>query len=188
MIEKTPVKDLAYVGLDISLTGTGFFLKRGTEIEIKTIKTTPNTAPNDLERLRSIRQSIMELIPAGTAMICVEDFFVPRRASQMGAAKGLIMAGTLIRVALLEKGLPFYTVAPTQLKKFITGKGNSPKSLVVREVYKKLGIDAGDDNQADACVLAHMAEAIHKNQGVGMLKYQEETIAKIIDERPNYNI
>jgi len=188
MTDKSPVTVPAYVGLDISLTGTGFSVKRGSELQIETVKTTPKTHPNDLERLQYIRGRLMELVPNDTRMVCVEDFFVPRKASQMGAAKGLIMAGTLVRVALFERGLPFYVVSPGQLKKFATGKGNGPKSIVVREVYKRWGVDAKDDNQADACVLAHIAEAIHLQPDFDLHKYQQEVVDKVVEESLSYNI
>ena len=185
---KHPVTNMAYVGLDLSLTGSGFCLKCGTELQMSTLKTTPKTAPNDLARLQYIRDSLMEKVPDYTVMVCVEDFFVPHRPSQMGAAKGLIMVGTLVRIALLERGLPFYIVSPGQLKKYATGKGNGPKGLVIREIYKRWGVDANDDNQADACVLAHMAEAIHKQPGFELLKYQQDVVDKVMGERPSYNL
>jgi len=187
MTDKSPVTEPAYVGLDVSLTATGFSMKRGNELTMQTVKTTPRTRPNDLERLRHIRESLMALVPDSTRMVCVEDFFVPHKPSQMGAAKGLIMAGTLVRVALLERGMPFYVVSPSQIKKYATGKGNGPKSLVVREVYKRWGVDARDDNQADACVLAHMAEAIHRGAD-GLHKYQQDVVKKVLAERPSYNV
>jgi crossover junction endodeoxyribonuclease RuvC len=188
MTDKSPVTVPAYVGLDISLTATGFSMKRGAELQIETVKTTPKTHPCDLERLRYIRKRLMGLIPDSTRMVCVEDFFVPQRASQMGAAKGLIMAGTLVRVALLERGLPFYVVSPGQLKKFATGKGSGPKSIVVREVYKRWGVDVKDDNQADSTVLAYMAEAIHLQPDFELLKYQQDTVDKVMADRPHYNV
>ena len=188
MTDKSPVTVPAYVGLDLSLTATGFCLKRGTELQMQTVKTTPKTAPNDLERLRHIRQRLMDLVPMDTAMVCVEDFFVPHRASQINAAKGLIMVGTLVRVALLERGLPFYVISPGQLKKYATGKGNGPKGIVIREIYKRWGVDAKDDNQADACVLAHMAEAIHRQPDFELHKYQDDVVKKVMEDRPSYNI
>jgi crossover junction endodeoxyribonuclease RuvC len=187
MNEKNPFTDVAYIGLDLSLTGTGFCIKRGTELNMMTVKTTPKTAPNDLARLQYIRDYLISQIPAYTAMICVEDFFVPHRPSQINAAKGLIMLGTVVRIALLERGLPFYIVSPPQLKKYATGKGNGPKGLVIREIYKRWGVDANDDNQADACVLAHIAEAIHTKPG-NLHKYQQDTVDKVVEERPHYNI
>jgi crossover junction endodeoxyribonuclease RuvC len=192
--DKTPVTIPAYVGLDLSLTGTGFCVKRGCELRMETVKTKPTTSENDLDRLRYIRGRLMELIPADTRMVCVEDFFIPYKASQMNAAKVLIMLGTVVRVALLERGLPFYVVAPGQLKKYATGKGNGPKGVVIREIYKRWGVNAKDDNQADACVLSHMAEMIHYHSrgetpaGAEVHKYQLEMVEKVMSESPSYNV
>ena len=187
MSEKNPVLEPSYVGLDLSLTGTGFCLKRGSELSMETIKTTPKTAVHDLARLKYIRDALMERIPESTAMICVEDFFIPHMSSQINAAKSLIMLGTLVRVSLLDRGLPFYIVVSTQLKKYATGKGSGPKGLIIREIYKKWGVNAKDDNQADACVLAYIAEALFTNPA-DMPKYQEETLAKIKADAAHYNI
>jgi crossover junction endodeoxyribonuclease RuvC len=184
---KTPVTELAHVGLDLSLTGSGFCLKRGNELFMETLKTTPKTAPNDLARLQHIRDTLMDKIPPDIGIVCVEDFFVPHRPQQMNASKGLIMLGTVMRIAMLEAGLSFYIIADTQLKKYATGKGKGPKGIVIREIYKKWGIDADDDNQADACVLAHIAEALYRNPG-DLHKYQQDTLDKIQDERPRYNV
>lgn len=51
-------------------------------------------------------------------------------------------------------------VPPTTLKKFVTGKGNAEKSLMIREVYKRWGFDAADDNQADAVGLLQVGRAV----------------------------
>ena len=186
------------VGLDMSLTSTGFCLKDGTRMDVETIKTTPKTHPHDLERLQYIVKEILKRIPPEPEvdMICIEDFFIPLSKAQFGAAIKLVQVGTLMRIALYNKGYKMYIPAAGQLKKFATGKGNVPKSVVVREVYRKWGLEAKDDNQADACTLAHMAEAIvcHFDPNATLVtkgeihKYQVETIAKVIKERPNYNI
>jgi crossover junction endodeoxyribonuclease RuvC len=90
-------------------------------------------------------------------------------------------------MALYEAGMPFYVVSPGQIKKFATGKGVGQKSIVVREVYKRWGIDTKDDNQADACVLAYIAESI-LHLSMDAPKYQIEVVQKITNERPCYNI
>lgn len=192
---RTPVEPV-FVGLDMSLSSTGFCRKQGRNITIETIKTNPRTCDNDLARLRFIANECMKRIPAGTAMVCIEDYFTPANKGQIGSAIKLVGLGTVMRLALYEAGLPFYVVAPGQLKKFATGKGTGQKSIVVREVYKKWGIDAKDDNQADACVLAHMAEAISCVTdpdscivtSVEMPKYQLDTAKKVADERAHYNV
>ena len=175
------------VGLDLSLTSTGFAMKYGNSVSLETIKTNSKTCENDLARLRYICSEIMKRIPKNVAMACVEDFFTPQNSYQIGAAIGLAMLGATVRMALYEAGIPFYVVAPSQLKKFATGKGVGQKSIVVREVYKRWGVDAKDDNQADACVLAHMAESICQLPPDAP-QYQVEVIQKIINERPHYNI
>ena len=116
-------------------------------------------------------------------MVCVEEFFI----GHMGSAKGLTMLGTVVRMALYERGLPFFIIMPTQLKKYITGKGTGPKGIVIREVFKKWGVDAKDDNQADACVLSHIAEALLVTSDT-LLKYQIEVIEKVKEERSSYNV
>jgi crossover junction endodeoxyribonuclease RuvC len=176
-----------FVGLDLSLTSTGFALK-DEKIKLETIKTTPKTAKNDLARLLYIRDKLMSMIPEDTKLICIENFFIPFNKAQINAAKDLIMLGTVMRMTLMEKGFPFYIVANTQLKKYATGKGNGgPKGIVIREVYKKWDIDAKDDNQADACVLSYMAEALYERPD-GLFQYQIDTLDKVLDEGLRYNV
>ena len=194
-IKRTPVKVVA-VGLDMSLAGTGFCLKRGQTIMVDTIKTTTSTASNDLARLRYIVDKVIGMIPNDVNMICIEDFFTPANKAQLGSAIKLAMLGAIIRLALYELGYPFFVVAPSQIKKFVTGKGTAPKSIIVREVYKRWGIEAKDDNQADACTMAYVAEALLCWAGPDtslvtdseIPKFQKEVIKKILDDRPRYNV
>jgi len=176
-----------YVGLDMSLTSTGFFKKQGDIVTMETIKTTPKTCPNDLARIRYIVDSVMSRIPKDVKMVCIEDFFTPANPFQIGAATGLAMLGAVMRLALYEAGMPMFIVAPSQIKKFVTGKGTGQKSIVVRDVFKKWGYDVKDDNQADACVLAYIAEALCVPDPQRP-KYQQEVIKAILADRPRYNV
>ena len=47
-------------------------------------------------------------------------------------------------------------VAPTELKKFVTGTGKSKKPEIVKHV-REWGFDTCDDNEADAIALLHLA-------------------------------
>jgi len=183
-------KEVISVGLDLSMTGTGYCIKRGMVLTVGTIKTKPKDFANDLDRLKHIREQVMAQIPADVDMICVEDFFTPANRAQTGAAIKLAMLGTLIRVAMYDAGYPFYIPVPSQIKKFVTGKGTAQKSIVIREVYKRWGIDAKDDNQADACGMAHLAEALIEVPEVAQErpKYQVEVVGKILADRPRYNV
>ena len=194
-IERVPVTCIA-VGLDLSLSSTGFVLKAGTRMNMETVKTVPKNFDNDLERLKHISAELMQRIPNDVTMVCVEDFFTPGNNQQIGAAIKLAMLGTVVRLALYDRGIPFYTVAPSQIKKFCTGKGTCPKSIIIREVYKRYGVDCKDDNQADALVLANIARVIAciLDPDTTLVpdgeipKFQLKVAQKIIDERPNYNV
>ena len=181
--------DIVTVGLDLSMTATGVCVKRGSNLSVLTIKTQPKNFKTDLDRLRHITDRVMEQIPKDVNMVCVEDFFTPANKMQIGAAIKLAMLGTLVRMAMYEAGIPFYIPVASQIKKFVAGKGNIQKNIVVREVYKRWGVDAKDDNQADACGMAHLAEALVEDAGVSdRPKYQKEVISKVLNDRPSYNI
>ena len=177
-----------FVGLDLSLTSTGFCRKVGKSFTIETVKTEPKNFKNDLDRLIHIRDTLLRKIPANVKMICIEDFFVPSNKLQIGSGIKLAMLGTTIRLALYERGLPFVIISPSQLKKFVTGKGSGEKSMILREVYKRWGIDAKDDNQADATVLSYIAEALVTPLTTDTPKFQEEVVKTVRKERPRYNV
>ena len=176
-----------FVGLDMSLAATGFAMKRGDVVTMETIKTTPRTCEHDLARLRYITDEVMQRIPKDVKMIGIEDFFTPQNPFQIGAAIGLAMLGATVRMALYEAGYSFFVISPGQIKKFATGKGSGQKSIVVREVYKRWGLEAKDDNQADASVLAFLAEALTK-PGEDRPQYQKEVVKTVLADRPRYNV
>lgn len=157
------------VGLDMSLTGTGFCILTDDKCEIKTIKTKPADFKNILVRLQFITDEVFKSLPSLPDVIIIEDYFTPQNKAQIGAALNLVALGTLIRIRLYQAGLKFIVVNNQQVKKWITGKGNAQKSMIIKEVYKKLNIDAKDDNQADACVMAHI--------GRGLLNWMQGNIS-----------
>ena len=180
------------IGLDISWTATGLCRKNNDKTELKTIKTKPKDFDNNLLRQKYIIDKIMDEVPDDTSLVCIEDYFTPRMPAQMGAAVMLIELGNSIRMALNERKIPFVIVAPTQIKKFASGKGKGPKGIVIREVYKRWNVDAKDDNQADAAGLAYMAYEIVKvanGSNINELpKYQMEVVKKVMKDRPGYNV
>jgi len=181
------------VGLDMSLTSTGFCViqKDGT-IKTDVIKTTPRSAPNKLDRLKLICSEVLKRILQNEVdLVCIEDYFTPNNKQQVRAAMSLIELGTAMRLALYQMKMPFFIIAIQQLKKFATGKGNAKKSIIVREVYKKWGLEAKDDNEADACVLAQIGQALAGRAAGGeidLLQYQEEVFEKVSEESVKYNL
>lgn len=66
--------------------------------------------------------------------------------------------GGVIRMALWRNRVPYMIVAVPTLKKFTMGRGNTPKSMMIKEVYKRWGFEAGDDNDADAYALSMLGQ------------------------------
>ena len=50
-------------------------------------------------------------------------------------------------------------VPPSTLKKFVTGKGSSEKSVMLRETFRHWNVIAANDNEADAAGLLHVGLA-----------------------------
>lgn len=190
---RSPVENKSFIGIDLSLSSTGFCLKTGSEIRVETIKSKPDDSPDDLARLKYIVAEVMRRIPKGVSMIGVEDFFVPGNRFQIGAGIKLAMLGTAMRLALYDAGMPFFVVSPSSLKKYILGKGVGQKSLIVMAVYKKWGLEVKDDNQADGCVLAHIGEQIDaalNGRSYDSTKAQTEVVAALLGARKErgYNL
>ena len=79
----------------------------------------------------------------------------------MGSARSkLAELNGIIKFWLWRRGIQYVLVAPTTLKKFILGAGKGEKSFIVREVFKAYGLDARTDDEADACVLAHIGACL----------------------------
>jgi Holliday junction resolvasome RuvABC endonuclease subunit len=180
-----------FAGIDGSLTGTGIAIINTADekIAIKTIKTGPKDFANDLDRIQHITDTILSSIPSNTKMVCIEDVFISK--FQVGSGMKLIGLAFLIRNALYKAKIPFFLVAPTQLKKFISNKGNSSKDQITKEVYKKYGCDCSDDNQADAVVLSKISQSLYAylhKKDLNVLRPQMEVIKAVAHERPAYNV
>lgn len=62
--------------------------------------------------------------------------------------------GTVIRYFLWQSEYDYKVIPPSSLKKFVTGKGNCKKDLMLLGVYKNWGFDTTDDNLSDAYGIA----------------------------------
>lgn len=160
------------LGIDPSLTSTGFVrLEDGKILEQRLIKTKPTNNPvEELERLLFIVNTI-NIEKADITMVEGIAFMVHNTS----ALVQLSALNYLIRERLYLTNKKFIIVPPTQLKKFVSGKGNAPKELVMLEAYKRYHISFKDNNLADAYVLARIGEAL-LNENVKLTKFQEEVI------------
>lgn len=147
------------LGLDLSLTGTGWVLDDNLTLTSGLIDT---DKMEGLDRMDHILKNIMNLIvhPNGWLssdfLVVVEDFSFASKGASLFQIAGL---GYLIRHWLWTEEIPYKLVAPTMLKKFASGTGNCDKNVILKEIYKRWGADINDDNIGDAYVLSRIGRA-----------------------------
>jgi crossover junction endodeoxyribonuclease RuvC len=165
------------LGLDLSLTGTGWCVNTDLELKVGTVDT---KKIDGFPRLHKILHEILGLVvEREIECVVMEDFSFASKGRGIFQIGGL---GYIVRYFLWNNGMPFYLVAPSQLKKFATGKGNSDKSIIIKEIYRKWGADINDDNQADAYVLSRIGHGVF-DVDTKFLSYEQEVISEIKKQR-----
>ncbi len=142
------------IGIDPSLTGTGIVVLNDSfeVIEKHLIATTPKWEIE--ERYKKILEQVQlttERFRNNEHVISIEGLAFGARGQAMFQLAGLHF---LIRYNLFIGELEYKIVPPTVIKKHITGKGNTKKELMLKEIYKKWGVDFNNNNLADAYALA----------------------------------
>jgi crossover junction endodeoxyribonuclease RuvC len=170
------------LGVDPSLSETGVIGIRDGKVEVSQLiktKRTGETPIDELERLRSIVKEVKKLIDKHQpAAVAIEGIaMMARNTTALAQLCGL---NYMIRDMLY--GLtPMYVVTPTGLKKFITGKGNCKKDLMMLETYKRYGVSFSNNNLCDAYSLARVCEAIIVKD-LKLTAFQEE-VTKVIKKQ-----
>ena len=140
---------MAIMGLDLSLTSTGYSIDGTTGvIAVKT---------KEAERLSEIRDDVVNIIKShDVSGVVIEGYAFSARNSQ---AHKIGELGGVIRLAMYELGVPYVEVPPTCRAKFATGRGNSSKTEVISAVSARTGIiwlGKGTDDMCDAWLLEEM--------------------------------
>lgn len=150
------------VGIDASLTGTGLvaLAQSGEMIDNQVVK--PKNV-RGVERLIYVENQVAGFLRTyHPTLICLEGYAFAansQAAYQIGELGGVIRR----RIRILKETDDLYNlqiVAPAQLKKFVTGKGNTQKNVVLLSIYRRWNIEFGDDNLGDAYCLARIALAL----------------------------
>lgn len=144
------------LGVDAKLTGTGIVVVgNGDIVYHKNIKSKKFGVPRLLEIETAVDIVIKEY---AVDEVVIEDYAFSRgfQAHQMGE-----LGGILRRIYHLAQ-VPWKVVGTNQLKQFASGKGGTDKNLLLREVFKRWGVELPDDDQNDAFVLAIIGQALAK--------------------------
>ncbi|MHA1814484.1 MAG: crossover junction endodeoxyribonuclease RuvC [Candidatus Heimdallarchaeaceae archaeon] len=158
-------RDPMFVGIDPSFNGFGIIVldKDANIVEQKLIAS--NTKDEIEDRLMYL-EAEYGFIPN---IMCLQSVYLEGPAFLANGKFALQMGALhfMIRLMLKKRGVGFKVIAPGTLKKFVTGKGNAKKDLMLLNVYKKWGVEFDNDNLADAYGMARMALEDYKNEQTG---------------------
>ena len=146
------------VGIDPSLTGFALGFWHPDRAFVTARFTSKHKG---VDRLIDIQLWMLDLIMDVTHQkvgeICMEGYaqhakWQREAMGELGAAVKLALKETLPEPVCYPTVVP-----PLKLKKFITGKGNGSKDLMMMGVFKKWGYESPNNDEADAYALARLA-------------------------------
>lgn len=149
------------LGLDLSLTHTGWAASGDPVLQIPVGSLKPKKLKG-VERLAWFETELKELIWFHKPTLAVIENYAFGATNQLAQLGEL---GGICRLILHRNDVPFIEVAPTTLKKFVTGKGNSEKNAMMLQCYKLWNVEFSDNNEADAFALAKFGQCYSDPSG-----------------------
>jgi len=170
---------LAIVGIDPSMSSTGWCVLAGDQFRSGSFKTDPETPR--MQRLIDQRNSICQLL---LPFAGCERFVVAMESEiwglgpAQGSEQAMIQAvyQTLIWEYFRPRGAKFLSVNPQHVKGFI---GAKEKEKILLQVYKHFGVECLTNDQADAIVIAKIAQATVATDSLKLNQAQLAVIAKV---------
>jgi len=145
------MKEEFYAGIDLSFTETGIVLLDQNSKIVEEMIIGSDKKDSYEKRIYNIYDRCRWVSDVShLKMINIEGLSY----GSIGKIAELGALHYFFRVKFFENKSPYIITTPTELKKFITGKGNSKKEIMIKEIYKKWGADFNNNNLADAYALA----------------------------------
>ena len=163
------IRHTGWAAFNINGIGTGVFEPKGSQINAI------------LEQYNFARKMLTELHPDWFAM---ENY-----AFSMHSANTTKLAeiGGVVRLAAVQLGYRpgenMLIIPPSSAKKFVCGKGNADKNLVMKAAYKRWNFDSDDNNVCDSYVIGRLAMSVAdvlEERNIEMSKDDKEVVDKIV--------
>lgn len=149
-----------YLGVDQALGNTGVVVLSADSHRPLYLDTIRTGSTKGAKRLQLIRDSLTRIIQAyGVTFAALEGYSIRsvNRPFDLGEVGGVV------RLCFLDQRVEYVTVAPTSLKKYVSGSGRADKKIMRRATLEKWGIDIDQNDACDAYGLAHIARAIRES-------------------------
>ena len=163
-----------YIGLDLSLTSSGVVaIQDGKILLQKLVRPKGMEGRKKAKEILIIRNMIIDVVESiglprhrENIKIMIEDFaygilYMKVHGKPIcGSVFEIGGLGYAVQLRLLELGYDYILTEPTTLKKFVTGKGNCKKDIMIKETLKRWKVDFDSNDICDAYGLARMREEI----------------------------
>lgn len=146
------------IGIDPSTTATGIaVLSSMTGMKyLGTIR--GESKKSGMAKHHAMVESIMEIVHEyPDPLIVIEGYSLNMKNAS--SVVPLVELGGILRFMLHLDGLAWCDPRASELKKFVTGKGNTKKEHMMMHVHKRWGITPNNADEADAYGLACMGLA-----------------------------
>lgn len=163
------------LGMDQSLTSSGLVaVQASTSISSTVIKTGTRRG---IVRLLFIEDILTKtLLAVKPALFVLEGYAFNPRAGQSFSLGEL---GGIVKRTAYKAGVPYISVSPGTLKKYVTGSGAAKKNVMLLGAFKKFGVSFASDDECDAYCLARVGEEFLQAQA-GILTAAFKPIYKAI--------
>lgn len=172
------------VGIDLSLTGPGLCVLSGApKLTMKTGLTAEMTLIRLGEKLRGperlslLTRSIFSWLYARQPPKPGDLYVMEGYAYAAQQAHSIGEIGGCVKSVIWKLGGNLLVVAPMSLKKYVMGRGQGDKNVMMKSVYKRWGFDSDDDNECDAFACAHLGLVAQLPAG-DRVALETETLSK----------
>ena len=173
------------VGLDLSITGSGFSrwdIRKNCNSKLQTIGTKPNFG-FIMERLEYSASIIISGIEKND-IVFIEDYAFGVRPGISRLASLAELGGIIKFLVYRKTGKSTVQVASTTIKKWLSGSGKLPHSDFKIAAYKKYGIDFNTKDEVIAFSVMTFGRYLLKANDRKLLKYEEEVIKNFKKKHP----
>ena len=142
-----------------------------------------STSARGVERLfflEKMLNSFLEEDVNKLELICIE---APAYGISEGNLFHLGQWAGIVELILYKLGKEYIFATPSQLKKYVIGKGKGAKQLMLLKTYQNFSEEFEDDNLCDAYGLSRIAHDYYhikkQNKQIDIKNYQKEVLNKI---------
>lgn len=180
------------IGVDPSLTNTGVVVldHKATVVLQRGITSKPlgSDVKSRMERVRQITMTLLEILNKYRPDVVTIETYAMHSKGQLAFMAEL---GCMLRYVIVDGGVTLYEVAPSTLKKWVTGSGKSiknadgttdSKTATIVTLTRRYDLNFASNDIYDAYALARMAFQIAGHEKPEFV-YQMEAIATITEPK-----